>query len=298
MTAAPDIDVVVVAYRSADDLRDCVSPLAGREGIHVIVVDNACPARSCETVRDLDVTIVEAGRNGGFAAGVNVGVAAGTASAVLLLNPDARIGPDGVRRLAKVLADRPTAGIVAPRITAPDGDLHWSLRRFPRVRSTFAQAVGLHRLLPQASWVDELVRDPAAYATGHEVDWASGAALLVRRSLLAALGGLDEGFFMYCEDKDLCRRARDAHHDVRFEPAAVVSHEGGASAPRADLSPTLAASRVRYARKHESRLHAEVERIGVALTALTHMVAGRGGRAARAGHARALRAAFRTVNVA
>jgi GT2 family glycosyltransferase len=265
MTAAPDIDVVVVAYRSADDLRDCVSPLAGREGIHVIVVDNACPARSCETVRDLDVTIVEAGRNGGFAAGVNVGVAAGTASAVLLLNPDARIGPDGVRRLAKVLADRPTAGIVAPRITAPDGDLHWSLRRFPRVRSTFAQAVGLHRLLPQASWVDELVRDPAAYATGHEVDWASGAALLVRRSLLAALGGLDEGFFMYCEDIDLCRRARAHGGATWFEPSVTVVHEGGASSDHGALAPVLAASRVRLARKHRGVLAAGLERVGIAL---------------------------------
>ena len=166
MNATVDVDVVVVAFRSARHLRGCVEPLSGATGVRVIVVDNACPDRSCDTVRDLPVTIVEAGRNGGFAAGVNVGIAAGTAPAVLLLNPDARIAPDGVRRLAAVLADR-RASIVAPHITGPEGDLHWSIRRFPRVRSTFAQAVGLHRVLPRASWVDEVVRDRAAYAVGH-----------------------------------------------------------------------------------------------------------------------------------
>ena len=63
-------------------------------------------------------------------------------------------------------------------------------------------------------------------------DWASGACLLIRRDLLDELGGWDDGFFMYCEDKDICRRARDAGYDVRYEPAAVVHHEGGVSAPR------------------------------------------------------------------
>jgi N-acetylglucosaminyl-diphospho-decaprenol L-rhamnosyltransferase len=272
MTAAPEIDVVVVAFRSAEHLRGCVAPLVAAEGLTVIVVDNACPEYSCETVRDLDVTIVAAGRNGGFAAGANLGVAAGTAPAVLLLNPDARITPDGVRRLAADLA-YPAIAIVAPRITGPDGELQWSLRRFPRVRSTFAQAVGLHRLLPRAPWVDEVVRDRAAYATGHEVEWASGAALLVRRPLLEALGGLDEGFFMYCEDIDLCRRARARGQATWFEPAATAVHAGGASGERGALAPVLAASRVRLARKHRGVIAAALERAGIALASGIRAVA-------------------------
>jgi hypothetical protein len=111
---------------------------------------------------------------------------------------------------------------------------------------------------------------------------------MVRRDLLEALGGFDEGFFMYCEDKDLCRRIRAAGYDVRFEPEAVARHEGGASAPRASLLPVLAESRVRYARKHSGRVTAAAERAGVGLGALTHMVVSKGGRAARSGHASAL----------
>jgi N-acetylglucosaminyl-diphospho-decaprenol L-rhamnosyltransferase len=116
--------------------------------------------------------------------------------------------------------------------------------------------------------------------------------MLVRREALERLGGWDEGFFMYCEDTDLCRRLWSSGLAVRFEPEAVVAHEGGASAPRAALLPVLAASRLRYAAKHRSRPAAFLERLGIGLGALTHVAIGRGGKAARAGHARALRLAI------
>ena len=81
-------------------------------------------------------------------------------------------------------------------------------------------------------------------------DGSPGACVLVRRSVLEELDGLDEGFFMYCEDIDLCRRFRSSGYELVYEPARSSSHEGGASAPRASLLPVLAASRIRYARKH------------------------------------------------
>jgi GT2 family glycosyltransferase len=98
---------------------------------------------------------------------------------------------------------------------------------------------------------------------------------------------------MYCEDIDLCRRIWDAGQEVRFEPAGHVMHLGGRSAPRAALLPALAASRIRYALKHGSGRNALLERLGIALGALTHCIAGRGGRTARAGYARALKLAIR-----
>src|SRR3712207_2645322 len=108
-------------------------------------------------------------------------------------------------------------------------------------------------------------------------DWVSGACVLVRRSALERLGGFDEGFFMYCEDRDLCKRLHDLGLPVRYEPDAVAVHEGGASAPRASLLPVLAASRIRYAHKHWSTPGALLKRAGVALGALTHVVVSRGG---------------------
>jgi hypothetical protein len=289
------VDVVIVSYRSGGELRGCVEPLAAADGVHVVVVDNASGDGSLEAVAGLDVATVALPENRGFAAGCNAGWRASSSPYVLFLNPDARIDPAAVAILADVLEREPAIAVAAPLILDADGSLDLSQRRFPTLRSTYAHALFLHRLFRRAGWASELVRDPAGYERAGSPDWASGACLLVRRSVLEELDGWDEGFFMYCEDKDLCRRARDRGYDVRFEPAALAHHSGGASAPRPSLAHVLAQSRVRYARKHDGRVAAELERAGVALTALTHMTISRGGRSARAGHAAALRAALRPL---
>jgi N-acetylglucosaminyl-diphospho-decaprenol L-rhamnosyltransferase len=293
MSAAGAVDVVVVAYNSRPQLRDCLLPLVSAADVHVIVVDNASPDQSLQVVRDLPVTAIQLSRNGGFATGVNAGWRAGSAPYVLLLNPDARIAAPSLRSLSRVLEEEPRVGAVAPRIDHDDGSLDFSQRRFPRLRSTYAQALFLHRVFPRATWTDELVRDEGAYTQRGSPQWVSGACVLVRREALDELEGLDEEFFMYSEDIDLCRRLWSAGYEIVFEPSAVVMHVGGSSAPRAGLLPALAASRVRYARKHHGRLVAFLERVGVALGAATHALVGRGGTAARAGHARALLAVAR-----
>ena len=283
------VDVVVVAYNSRGTLRSCVEPLSGVAGITVIVVDNASPDGGLETIADVPVTAIDAGENRGFAAGCNLGWRSGSAPFVLLLNPDARIAPASVHELARCLEEWPQGGAAAPRIVGADGGLEYSLRRFPRLRSTYAQALFLHRLFPRADWADEVVRDLDAYEHAGSPEWVSGACVLVRRALLEQLGGLDEGYFHYSEDKDLCRRIRNLGYEIRYAPDALVVHEGGHSAPRASLLPLLARNRIRYAKLHRGRGYVLLERGGVALGALTHLLAGRGGRQRRTGHVRSLR---------
>jgi N-acetylglucosaminyl-diphospho-decaprenol L-rhamnosyltransferase len=286
------VDVVVVSYNSEDRLRACVEPLAGCDDVNVVVVDSASADGSLAAVADLPVTTVALHENRGFAHGCNAGARRGSAPYVLLLNPDATLDRASLERLVAVADADARIGAVAPRITEPDGTLDWSQRRFPRLRSTFAQALFLHRLFPLAPWTDELVRDACAYDAPASPEWASGACLLIRRSALERIGGLDEGFFLYCEDMDVCRRLRDAGLDVRYEPGAVCVHEGGASAPRSTLLPVLAASRVRYARLHRPWPVALLERLGVIFGGLTHAAVTRGGGPARAGN---LRAAARAI---
>jgi GT2 family glycosyltransferase len=209
----------------------------------------------------------------------------------LFLNPDATMDETALDALVATLDRTPKAGAVAPRILDSDGTLDYSARRFPRLRSTYAQALFVHRLFPTATWTDEVIRDDASYERPSSPDWVSGACILVRRSLLEELDGLDDAFFMYCEDIDLCRRIRNAGYDVLLEPAAEIVHEGGASAPRASLLPVLAASRLRYAAKHRGKPTAILERLGIALGSFTHLLVSRGGYAMRAGHGRALRLA-------
>ena len=282
-----EVDAVVVSYNSREELRGCVEPLAALPWASVVVVDNASPEPSLDVVADLPVLSVALRRNGGFAHGCNEGIRRGSAPYVLLLNPDARIDAASLRALADILERDEKVGAVAPKVLGGDGELHLSQRRFARLRSTYARAFFLHRLFPRAAWTDELVRDLAAYERPASPDWVSGACMLVRREALHRLRGLDERFFLYREDMDLCRRLRAAGYDIRYEPAAVARHVGGASAPRAGLFPVLAESRVRYARKHAGRAAAALERVGIALEALTHIVVARGGGTARSGHAKA-----------
>jgi GT2 family glycosyltransferase len=206
---------------------------------------------------------------------------------VLFLNPDARIDEASLERLVGIAEKQPRIGAVAPMIREPDGSLDYSLRRDPRLRSTYAQAIFLHRAFPNARWTDEVIRDEAAYVHPWNPEWVSGACVLVRRSVLEQIGGLDDGFFLYCEDIDLCKRIRAAGFDLRFEPEAVAVHVGGASTSRAALLPVLAASRVRFARKHRRRFPALLERVGIAIGALTHVGVTRGGPPARRGYLRA-----------
>ena len=294
-SALAEVDVVTVTYRSAATLPEAVELLVLQPSVRVIVVDNASDDSTRDVISTLPVEAIELAVNGGFAHGCNVGVAVGSAPYILLLNPDARLGHEALRTLVAALDQDERGGAAAPRIVESDGSLHFSLRRFPRLRSTFAQALFLHRLLPNAPWVDEVIRDRAQYDRAHAVEWVSGACLLVRRSLLEQIGGLDESFFHYSEDVDLCARIWEAGYEVRFVPRASASHDGGASAPRTALLAILAASRIRYSAKHDRPVVTLLVRLGVALGAVTHAIAARGGWPSRCGHLRALAVALKPL---
>jgi len=290
---AATLDAVIVAYRSAATLRGCVEPLAAHPDVRVTVVDNASPDDTAASIAGLDVDLVRSPRNGGFSYGCNLGAARGEAPFLLFLNPDARIDAGALAALRAALDADPGAGLAGPRILDDDGGLAWSLRRFPRQRSTFAQALFLHRIWPRANWTDELVRDPGCYERPGTAEWVSGACMLVRRHAFEAIGGFDERFFLYCEDTDLCRRLWDAGHAVRFEPAAVVRHVGGVSSDAGDTQAIAARARLIYARKHMTPAGARVQALGVALGEATHAAAALPHPASRRGHLAALRAVLR-----
>ena len=288
------VDVVIVTFRSADTIGAALETLTALESVRVIVVDNASGDATLDVLAALPVETIALEENGGFARGCNIGTAVGNAPYVLLLNPDARIDARAIDALIAELERDERVGAVAPRIVEPDGVLDFSLRRFPRLRTGFAQALFLHRLFPRASWVDEVIRDRAEYDSAHTVEWASGACLAVRRAVLDQIGGLDESFFLYSEDVDLCARIWHAHYEVRYVPTALAVHEGGASAPRARLLPILAASRIRYSEKHDRQAVTVLVRVAVALGALTHAIVARGS-SARRGHLRVLAVALKPL---
>jgi GT2 family glycosyltransferase len=264
------VDAVIVSYNSRDTLRACVEPLSRMPRVAVTVVDNDSPDDALATIADLPVRVVRSGRNGGFSFGCNVGIAEGRAPYVLLLNPDAHIDQTSLDTVCDVLDSEPRVAVAGPKTLGEDGSLHHTQRNYPRVRSSWAQALFLHRVFKHARWADEVIWDDAAYERPGSPEWLSGSCLLIRRSALADIGGMDERFFLYCEDVDVCHRLRDAGHDVRYIPAAVAHHVGGASAGRGTTLPIYARSRVLYARKYYRRPLVAIERVGVAVGELTH----------------------------
>jgi N-acetylglucosaminyl-diphospho-decaprenol L-rhamnosyltransferase len=288
--SAPRIDAVVVSYNSRETLRQCVKPLLGVPGVEVVVVDNASTDGSLELVSDLPVRAIDAGRNGGFSFGCNRGLASGDAPLVLFLNPDARIAAEDLDRMVAVLDAEPDVAIVGPRLQDGEGRLIPSVRRCQRAGSVWGQALFLHRLMPRAAWANEIARQEELYERVAYPEWISGACMLARREALEPIGGFDEGFFLYCEDMDLCARLGAAGWRVRYEPGALVHHVGGHSAPRSSLLAVLVRSRIRYARKHGAPGSARLQRVGLAVDALTHALVGMRRPAYARGHAAALRA--------
>ena len=185
-----------------------MEPLSRLAWVDVTVVDNASPDDSAGAVAGLPIELVRAPRNGGFAYGCNLGMNGRASDFVLLLNPDARLDPTSLEHMVSALQEDERLGAVGPRTLDEDSRLVWSQRRFPRLRSTYARALFMQRAVPHASWCDEVIRERAAYERPGSPDWLSGACLLLRRAAVEAIGGLDEGFFLYSEETDLFARLR------------------------------------------------------------------------------------------
>lgn len=234
MPSRPQVDVVVVTYRTPDLTASALRRLLdGDQGVdlRVLVHDNASGDDTVERLRaevpEAEVEVSDA--NLGFAAGVNTALLRSRAPWVLLLNSDAWPEPMAIRRLVDAAGAHPTAAAVAPKLVRPDGRLEHSTHPFPSLGIAAVLAFGIagvagrrarERWLLEGSWDHDRPR---------EVPWAVGAALLLRRQALDELGGLDEAFFMYAEDLEWCWRAAQAGWSVWFEPSAVVRHVGNAS---------------------------------------------------------------------
>ncbi len=227
------VDVGVVTWNTADltvrALRHLLDTEQGAR-LRLLVRDNASTDGTPERIAaEVPEAEVDAGdRNVGFAAGMNTILARSSAPWFLALNSDAWPRPAAVGAMLAA-ASSPHVAAVAPRLERPDGSLEHSTHPFPSLPVAGVMALGGHRWLPTAL-ADRLLLEPAwDHTRARRVDWAVGAALLMRRAAIDDVGGFDERFFMYAEDLAWCHRARSRGWSIRFEPSAVVIHVGNAS---------------------------------------------------------------------
>lgn len=256
----PDLSIVIVSWNTRELLRACLSSLpdaAAGTAHEVIVVDNASADGTPAMIRDdfPAVTLLESGRNAGFAAANNLAFARAAGRAVLLLNPDTVCPPGSLSSLLACLDGLPDAAAVGPALVDGAGDPTAAWGDDPRLAHHLASIVD-----PSRRWLPRRWREPGLgrlapstrQATAVAVDYVKGAALLMRAEALAQVGPLDDGFFLYFEETDWCRRARQAGWRVYLCPGVTVVHlEGRAATQLSAFSlRQFQASYRRYLTKH------------------------------------------------
>jgi N-acetylglucosaminyl-diphospho-decaprenol L-rhamnosyltransferase len=268
--------VQIVNYASWPLTLRCIESLQETRyrDFEILVVDNDSvePPELPSRVR-----LIRNKKNLGFARAHNTGIAASDADLIVLINPDTRVEGDFFEHLEAFVSKNPRAGIVGPRIMDAEGNLQLSARREISALSGFLGRTSLlTRLFPKSSLVKS--QFPAVTDQSHptSVDWVSGACMVVRRETLRDIGPLDERFFMYFEDTDLCRRARVAGWLVYYLPQVEIFHQTGASShSRPKAIWLLHKSAFLYHRKHGAHgplgLYSAVVLVGLALRALAKL---------------------------
>ena len=224
---AGDVSVVVVTWNALPWLERCLDSVRGHE---TVVVDHGSTDGTLELVasRYPDVGLIRQ-ENLGMGAGNNAGLRATRGRYAFLLNPDAWVVGDSLARLVAFADEHPEAAVVGPRLTNPDGTLQRSARGDPTLWGLATEYLFIRKLAPRSGLLNPLYAGGFGHDETRAVDWVSGAALLVRRRAMEAVGLFDEDFFMFSEEADWQYRFRRAGWSVLFYPGAEVVHVGGAS---------------------------------------------------------------------
>lgn len=297
---APDLSIIIVSWNVRDLLRACLASLAAGAAaaaerpsltVEVIVVDNASADGSAAMVAAEfpAVQLIANPENRGFTGGNNQGLALAHGRYVLFLNPDTVVSPGALSTMVAYMEAHPKVGALGPRLRYGDGSLQSSARRFPTLATALLESTPLAWHWPENRWArayrmeDEGLKiedsrlkiqiapemaanlQSSIFNVASPVDWVVGAALLTRRAVLDEIGGFDEGYFMYSEELDWCRRAALAGWQTVYLPAAEIIHYEGKSSEQVVAARHIRfhRSRVRYFRKFHGRAAAETVRLAV-----------------------------------
>ncbi len=288
--APPDLSVIIVSWNVRELLAACLRSVdrsvraCERANVETLVIDNASADGSADMVAQEfpDVRLIANTENVGFTRGNNQGLAIARGRYVFFLNPDTEVVGDALAVLLAYLDDHPAVGALGPQLRYGDGSLQSSARRFPNFVTALFESTPLAWHWPDNPWArryrmedrrDDLAPSaPASLAPtgpgGIGVDWLVGAALMVRGAVLAQIGGFDEGYFMYSEELDLCRRIKQAGWQVVYLPAAQIIHYEGKSSEQVVAARHIRfqTSKVRYFRKFHGPIQAELLRVFILLS--------------------------------
>jgi GT2 family glycosyltransferase len=259
-----DVSIIILTRNQPELLPRCLDACfgeIGRAGVQgeVILIDNAStdgtPQRMATQFPALRVIRNEENRS--FSAGNNQGTRASSGRAVLMLNDDAVLQPGSLKLMVQALDSAPQVAAAGPKLLNPDGSLQrgYTHRRFPRFRSLACGLLGVNPWLEKRPWTRDLLTHSFDPERGGPSEHLAGACLLVRRSAFDEVGLLDEAYWFWMEDVDLCYRLKQKGLSVVYVPGAQVVHYGSAS-----LSKLLSSDRrmlairalMYYVKRHKS----------------------------------------------
>ena len=263
-----DLSVIIVSWNVRDLLDKCLTSLqratrSERPGesrefnIEIIVVDSASSDGSVKLVREKhpEVDLLPQSSNIGFTRGNNIGLNRARGDFLLLLNPDTEVNPGALAIMLEFMSGQPQVGILGPHTLNSDGSHQSTRRRFPTL------ATGVFESTWLASWAPPSVERYYRMLDTNdsdiiEADWVQGSALMLRREVYDSIGGLDEGYIMYSEELDYCRRAKSAGWRVIYHGGASITHHGGKSSEQVGAHKQIhfQSSKLRYFRKHHGYL--------------------------------------------
>ena len=249
--------VIVVSFNTRELLRECLQSLLAEcsrlpDGLsaEVLVIDNASKDGSADMVAAdfaqtaFPVRLLRSEVNLGFGAANNVAIEAARGKYLVLLNSDAFLHAGSLARAIEHMEQDPAAGVAGARLVSRDGELQYSGRMFHSIaRDGFIQT-GLSRIFPNSRLFAALDRTWADLTHAAEVDWVTGAFMILRREALTVTGLFDRRFFLYYEEVDLCRRIKRAGFRVQYWPDIVVTHLGGESSRTIPLTFSKSAAQV------------------------------------------------------
>ena len=253
----PLVSFIIVTYNNADSIVSCLHSVCALTTCpyEISVIDNSPGDDTCRVVKDFQAAHPEANlsvhkspMNIGFGKACNLGVQFTTGEYLFFLNPDTRILNDAALTLIECLRRQPNSIAAGPRILDAQGRITRTCRNLPNVTRVILDATGMDALLGKY----RLTR--FAHNIPRSVEQIIGAAMLVRRSDFESVGGMDERFFVYFEEVDLCKRLEDGGGEIWFWPQAAVQHLAGisceADSTRARMIFVLRESRRKYFAKH------------------------------------------------
>ena len=262
-----DLSIIIVSWNVTDLLKACLASILAYPitpyTLEIIVVDSASTDNSVAMVkRDFpEVKLLAQKENVGFSRSNNIGLEAASGKYIFLLNPDTEIVGNALVHMLDYMNEHPVVGIIGPHTLNTDGTTQSTRRHFPTVALGFVESTWLQAFAPQKLLNDYYVANAPDDGV-FEVDWVQGSALLARRVVYAQIGGLDEGYVMYSEEMDWCKRAKIAGWQVIYFGVADIIHHGGKSSEQVAARKHIhfQESKLRYFRKYHGWLTAQILR--------------------------------------